>query len=143
MAQSTDYVRLSPIELVLRGYSRTSRRYVLSRERYDPLAETISENRYRTLQHGMTKGLRTKALRKGTAKYLTPRAAETERYKRRTRHIRLIIPEVTSSDLKLIDKKSQQGYNALTETEKKKFSDLFARYPRKEVLEALGSPPVK
>jgi hypothetical protein len=90
-----------------------------------------------------TKEARTKALKAGKARYRTKTAKTTEAYKRRAAGIRNAIPEITSKDAKLIDKKLRQGWDNLTPAERLQFRQLFDKYPREEVLAALGSPPTK
>jgi hypothetical protein len=158
-----DWVRLTPSQNVALGFSRKARRYVLRSNlptvqaievaraiagapggelagfMLEP-SRTISARQYEQQRTGITKEARTKLLRKGKAKYRTRQAAETVKYKRRTMRVRNAIPNITRSDLKLFDFRLQHGWNAMDAKQKAAYRALWDKYPREEVLDALGSP---
>lgn len=147
MATKTAWVRLSPSEGRRLGFTEKARRYVkasdLARAKRGERVETISDRQRVQGETGLTKEKRTKLLRTGKAKYKTVQAHEAVKYKRRTWKVRAAIPEITRRDLKIIDEKIQKGWNAMSEADKTRFRNLWAIYPRDEILAALGSPETK
>ncbi len=127
------------------GYTRLpgkSRRY------RSPTGEIVSHRQYetRTSHPGKSRETHTRELKAGKAQYRTKQAKEAVKYKRRTIAVRNAIPEITSKDLKLIDAYRMGGrfwFRNASEEDKAAYRALFDRYPREQVIEALGSPQVR
>lgn len=164
-------IRLSPNQGRLLGFSGRARRYadpatyaaVLGIEAADSAvrdalnaieraslaAATISSRAYEQARNlvefgePLTKEQRTKRLQRHPLEYRSQRARETARYQRRARQVRAIIPGIAPKDAKLIDRKQRENFNSWSDKDKLRFRQLFAAYPREQVLEALGSPITK
>lgn len=133
------FLRLSPAQLIERGFSPKSRRYV--REGAEA-GETISARAFEQarnlaeLGRPVTREAREKELKAGRLKYRSEGAAEHARYMRRTRHMRETVQGINRADLRELDrwKRGAKDVN---------LREIFGRYPANQVREALGSPPRK
>jgi hypothetical protein len=96
--------------------------------------------RERRLGEKTTKKQYTRGVRAGRFRY-DDATAERQRHASEGKRIRKEIPEIVPRDAAIIVKfNTEGGYEALTDVEKERFHDLFKRYPKDAVREALGSP---
>jgi hypothetical protein len=147
---SKKFRRLSPSELRAIGASPKSRQYVnASTKKVTRDTSRISMRQYLNKQNQYITGEKisrekvTKKLQSGEIKYKTKQAEIATRYKRDTDFIRKDIPGVAPKDVKLIWHKLSVKWSDMDDDEKEEFEALFKRYPRIQVISALGSPPTK
>jgi len=139
--------RLTPAEALRAGFKRTSRRYaptpILEAWRAGAAVlnapiETISHRAYENARNALRFGAPisrekvTKELTAGRAPYRSERAKEQADYMRRTRPFN-VIEHLTRADRRSLDNWKNKG-------QKLDLRPIFDRYPRKQVLNALGSP---
>jgi hypothetical protein len=148
---SDRYRRLSPKELKSIGKSEKSRRYVLkTTKNITGKTKTISARQYEnaritkeTSGKATSKEQFTKKVKRNEVFYKTEKQKTAIQYRERTRHLRNEIEGLTSKDQKLIDKfQTRGGWKTLSDDEKKQWGKLFDKYPRTQVLDAIGSPHI-
>jgi hypothetical protein len=159
MADPPQFTRLSPSRLRLLGKSPKARHYVeapalAAIEALERLAATdlgalaaaifttpittITHRAYETARNAfefgqpVTREKRTEKLRRGEAQYRSERAREQSDYMRRTRPFN-VIGKLTWRDRRQLDNWKNRGM-------KVDLRPIFDRYPREQVLDALGSP---
>lgn len=160
MADPPQYIhRVSPKQGRLLGFADKARRYVTAEGRaalealeaigstnlgdlaaaiFAAPISTISHRAYETARNAfefgapVTREKRTQMLRRGEVRYRSPRAAEQSDYMRRTRRFN-VISGLTPADRRQLD-------NWKHKRMKVDLRPIFDRYPREQVLEALGSP---
>jgi hypothetical protein len=161
----TDYRRLSPSELRAIGKSPKSRHYVrATTKNITPKTKTISARQYENkriekVTHGKakTKEQFTKGVKTGAVRYVSNKQRDAIAYRKRAERIRDAIPyekyyqdkwgEPISKvqwqrDVHLIEKFDRVRFKGLTDEEKSDWRGLFDKYPREQVLDAIGSPIV-
>jgi hypothetical protein len=111
-----------------------------------PIGQLISErqmtniSRERRLGEKISKERHAREVKRG-ARRLSPETAERQRRVSAGKLVKSEIPEITRRDAALIVKYNiDGGYNQLDEDEQVQFHELFKRYPKDAVREALGSP---
>ena len=159
MGDPPQFHRVSPKQGRLLGFTDKARRYVTAEgraalEALEAIASTnigdlaaaifatpistISHRAYETARNAfefgrpVTREKRTQMLRRGEAQYRSPRAAEHAAYMRRTRMFDAIYG-LTPKDRRSLDNWKHKHM-------KVDLRPIFDRYPRDQVLEALGSP---
>ena len=156
-------IRLSPAQNILLGLTPKARHYIdiamlpaiEAMERGQMLVaniETMSNRQFEQFRNEMefgeriTKEQRTRRMRrspKGRIGYRTEAARQQADFERWAKPIRATVEGVTPADVKLMVKKNREDWSRMTADEKRRFSHLFKTYNRRQVFEALGSPPTR
>jgi hypothetical protein len=138
----TDYRRLSPAELKRLGLGAGSKRRALATiKRVTKATPTLTDRQYAQLRIGKRVGKETtkeaysNLVKQGRIKYETRQARSAGE----GRFVSVYIPKIAPKHLRLINKWYEDGYNGLTDKEKKTFGKLFKMYSRGSLLQALGS----
>jgi hypothetical protein len=112
-----------------------------------PIGQVISErqmsniSRERRFGEKISKERYEREVRTGQRQYISPKTVERQRRASAGKLVKKEIPEIARRDAALIVKYNiDGGYDQLTDDEKDRFHDLFKRYPKDAVREALGSP---
>lgn len=141
---SQDYRRLSPSELKAAGKGAGSKTRVLATvKRVTKATPTISDRQYAQLRlqerlgKNTTKEQFNRAVKAGEAQYAT-QGAQTSKD---TKFIKQFLPDVAPHDLSIMHKYYRGGYSSLSDRDKEVFRNLFQRYSRDDVRQALGSAP--
>lgn len=144
------YRRLTREEAAAAGVKHSAKRYVRANVKHvTPTTQTIPENQFRkkVAQHQFGEPVSKKKLtelrKAGIVPYKDAKTESTAKLNSRLAKIRKEIPHIAPRDARLIDDKRTLGYNSFNAEQKKSFRELFKRYEREKVLEALGSPIVK
>jgi hypothetical protein len=89
---------------------------------------------------GTTKEKYQEDIRKGRRSYDEP-TKRRQTNARNSRQLREYLPDIAPKDKVVALKHLDKGYYSLTPDEKKRFKDMFKRYPADDVRQALGSAP--
>jgi hypothetical protein len=140
----SDYRRLTATELKRAGYGEGSKRRVLATvKRVTKATTTLTDRQYAELKLQSRLGKKTSKegyrnlVQQGQLKYATKQARSAGE----ARFVRRYIPEIAPKDLKVMTKWYEGRYKALSSKEQETFRNIFSRYSRDAVRQALGSAP--
>jgi hypothetical protein len=137
------YRRLTKSELRALGFgSGSKRRVIASVKRVTKRTPAITDRQYAQLKLEKRLGKKTtkeqfsKAVKSGEATYTQSAQTASD-----TKFIKRFLPDVAKHDLGTMHKYYRGGYSSLSDKDKQSFRNLFQRYSRDDVRQALGSAP--
>jgi hypothetical protein len=144
LSYSAEYRRLTPAELKRAGYGEGSKRRVLATvKRVTSATPTLTDRQYAELKLSSRLGKKTSKetyrnlVQQGQLKYATKQTRSAGE----ARFVRRYIPEIAPEDLKVMTKRYEGRYKSLSSKEQETFRNVFSRYSRDAVRQALGSAP--
>jgi hypothetical protein len=134
--------RLTREEAAARGVSYSAKRQVdASVKRITQSTPIYTERQAVQMRLGTTKERYKEDIRARRRSYANETIKKRQENAKNSRTIRDYLPDIAPKDKAVALKHYKSGYHGLTPAEKKRFNEMFKRYPADSVRQALGSAP--
>lgn len=138
----TKFRRLTREEAAARGVSYSAKRQVDATVKHvTPSMPIYTERQAVQMRLGTTKERYQADVRANRRSYANATIKTRQENARNSRIIRDYLPDIAPKDKAVALKHYKSGYHGLTPAEKKRFNEMFKRYPADSVRQALGSAP--